>query len=292
MSKSKPSHLGQFLRLLREQRGYDSIQDYAQKYQLPVSYAYYTEIESGKKKIAPETSKQLCEALEVDFVSFYYHLLQDILPAEIQDDYLNLVPLHKVTDRQELANREARIKEAYQKNQLSRLSSANSIMSEQAEAYFFNNPRLHALVAAIYCVSSTTDVELEIVYNQLGVTTPFEEVISKFKELGIIEVLEGQPRIIKRFYDIIVTNDQRTISSIVGTETEKVIQQMQASSSGSADDPSCAFGIVGLTKDKQEEFRAFLADLDAEFDSYHLQDSDAEPQLMTVVFSPVREYTL
>lgn len=290
MSKPKPTHLGQFLRNLREQRGYDSIQEYARQYQLPVSYVYYTEIESGKKKISLETSKELCEALDVDLISFYYHVLKDILPKDIQDDFLTLVPLHKVTDPDELSERADRVQDAYQKNQLSRLSSATSSMPEEADVFFSKHPDLHSLVAAIYCVSCTTDVEIAKVAKQIGITMPVDEIIAKFQDLGIIEVTEGNPRLIKKLYDIIVTNDQRAIAGIIKTETERVIEHNDITWTGSPNQASCFYGIVGLTKEKQKEFRALLADLDAEFDSYHQKDSDAEPQLMTVIFSPAKQY--
>lgn len=290
MSKSKSTHLGQFLRTIREQRGYESIQEYARQYQLPVSYVYYTEIESGKKSISLESSKQLCEALEVDSIAFYYHVLKDILPENLQDDFLSLVPLHKVTDPQDLTKKSTQIKQAYQKNQLSRLSSATSAMPEEGDLFFAKHPELHALVASIYCVSCTSDVELQKVAEQLGITVPIDEIIAKFQELGIIEVKDGNPRLIKRIYDIIVTNDQRALASIVNAETERVIEDIDGFSAISPDETSCVFGIVGLTKQKQKEIRAFLADLDAELDSYHLQESDAEPQLTTIVFSPVKQY--
>lgn len=290
MSKPKPTHLGQFLRTIREQRGYESIQEYARKYHLPVSYVYYTEIESGKKSISLDSSKPLCEALEVDLVSFYYYVLKDILPDDVQDDFLSLVPFRTVTVPEDLTKKTAQITQAYQKNQLSRLSSAISYMPEEADLFFAKHPELHALVAAIYCVSCTSDIELQKVAEQLSITMPIEEIITKFKELGIIEVKDGEPRLIKRLYDIIVTNDQRALANIVQTETERAIEEGQGLSAFSPDEPSCVSGIIGLTKQKQKEFRAFLADLDAELDSYHLQESDAEPQLMTVVFSPAKKY--
>lgn len=280
------------MRNLREQRGYESIQEYARAYHLPVSYVYYTEIESGKKKIALETSKELCEALDVDFISFFYHLLKDILPADIQDDFLSLVPLHKVTDPEDLTNKATKIKQAYQKNQLSRLNSAISPMSDAADIFLANHLDLHALVASIYCVSCTSEPELEKVAKQIGITMPIGEIISKFKELGIIEVQEGNPRLIKRLYDIIVTKDQRALAGVVKYETDQAIEEMEQNWTGSADEATCFYGVLGLSKEKQEEFRAQLADLDAEFDSYDLQGSDREPQLMTAIVSPARQYML
>lgn len=281
MNKPTQTHLGQFLRNLREQRGYDSIQEYARQYQLPVSYVYYTEIESGKKKISLETSKELCDALDVDLISFYYHVLKDVLPVDIQNDFLSLVPLHKITDPSELNDKANRIQQAYQKNQLSKLSSATSSMPKKGDVFFYEHPELFSLVASIYCVSCTTDIELLKVAKQIGITMPLEEIIAKFQDLGIIEVKEGSPRLIKRVHDIIVVNDQRALASIVKAETERLVE---------ANEPSSFHGIIGLTKEKQKELRALLADLDAEFDSYHLKDSDAEPQLMTVIFSPAKQY--
>ncbi len=91
--KPDTNYLGQFLKALREERGFENIREYVQHYNLPVGYVYYTEIEAGKKYLALATARQLCEALDAEMLAFFYvQLLKDILPQEVQKDVLNLIP--------------------------------------------------------------------------------------------------------------------------------------------------------------------------------------------------------
>ncbi len=73
-------------------RGYTNVNEYLRKYQLPISYVYYRDIEIGKRKIGLESAKVLCEALHVDYRVFYTHLLKDLLPAEVIDNFVHLIP--------------------------------------------------------------------------------------------------------------------------------------------------------------------------------------------------------
>lgn len=73
-------------------RGYTNVNEYLRKYQLPISYVYYRDIEIGKRKIGLESAKMLCEALKVDYRVFYSHLLKDLLPEQVMDCFLNLIP--------------------------------------------------------------------------------------------------------------------------------------------------------------------------------------------------------
>lgn len=294
MNKPNQTHLGQFLRSLREGRGYESIQEYVRHYQLPVSYVYYTELEAGKKRIALETAKQLCDALSADTLSFNYHLLQDILPTEVQADFLNLIPVH-VSDEDKQANKTQKIKEAYQKIQLSRIGLAIGYMTEEAEGYLYKNAHLMPLVAMIYCVTSTTSIELAKVARNLGITTPIDETIAKFEQLGIIKTAENQAngtKTISRVYDLLVTQDQRIAANRVNAETQLTVKESQDISVGGPNQSSCFYGIVGLSKKKQEELQACIADIDTEFKACHDGHSATDPQLMTIIFSKAREYSL
>jgi transcriptional regulator with XRE-family HTH domain len=283
MIKSQ-THLGQFLQTLREERGFQSIQEYVRRYKLPVSYVYYTEVESGKKRIALETSKQLCAALEADQTSFYYHLLKDILPKDIQADFLSRIPIQQILDKQEKENKAQSINMAYRKNQLSRMNKQIFYASNKSNAYLNKHPQLFPLLSAIYCVDSTSDNELEQLATRLGVNIPIDEVLTKFEELGIIECKQAKNasyKIIKRKHNIIVTNDQSIFASVIKSETEIAAKTA----------PTNYFhGMLGLSKQKQEELRTHLLDLDAEFDAYHLENPDGIPQLMTIVFSSAKEY--
>lgn len=294
MIKHTPTHLGQFLRSLRQSRGYDSIQEYVQKYNLPVSYVYYTELEAGKKRIALETAKQLCDALSADTLSFHYHLLQDILPTEVQADFLNLIPVH-ISNENVQAIKTQKIKESYQKIQLSRLGLAVGYMTEEAEAYLYENSHLMPLVAIIYCVPSTTQREVTKIATRLGIADSIDEIIAKFEQFGIVKTEEnltnGSKRI-SRIYDLVVTQDQRIIGDRVKFETQLTVAKNQETLLGGPDQSSCFYGIVGLSKKKQEELAACIADIDTEFKAYHDSQSVADPQLMTIIFSKAAEYSI
>ena len=73
-------------------RGYNNVNEYLRKYQLPISYVYYRDIEIGKRKIGLESARVLCEALQVDYRVFYSHLLKDLLPPDVMDYFVHLIP--------------------------------------------------------------------------------------------------------------------------------------------------------------------------------------------------------
>ncbi|MBX9769794.1 MAG: hypothetical protein K2X29_00395 [Candidatus Obscuribacterales bacterium] len=91
-SSQSGTHLGNYLRETRLSRGYTNVNEYLRKYQLPISYVYYRDIEIGKRKIGLESARVLCEALHVDYRVFYSHLLKDLLPAEVMDSFIHQIP--------------------------------------------------------------------------------------------------------------------------------------------------------------------------------------------------------
>lgn len=133
--KPTTNYLGEFLQALREQRGFANIREYVRHYKLRVGYVYYTEIEAGKKYLALETAKQLCESLDADFLLFYSNLLKDILPNEVQNDFLNLIPLSKNADPNEIARKEAALKTAYQNHVLACLTQTRDSSTATLNAH-------------------------------------------------------------------------------------------------------------------------------------------------------------
>lgn len=93
MSSAQPgTNLGNYLRETRLSRGYTNVNEYLRKYQLPISYVYYRDIEIGKRKIGLESARVLCAALHVDYRVFYTHLLKDLLPKDVMDSFVHLIP--------------------------------------------------------------------------------------------------------------------------------------------------------------------------------------------------------
>jgi hypothetical protein len=73
--------LSAYLKGLRKTRGYACIKDYLSVYSLPISEAYYRDLESGRNKVALDTAGALCLALRANSREFYLNLLYDVLPA-------------------------------------------------------------------------------------------------------------------------------------------------------------------------------------------------------------------
>lgn len=207
--KPDTNYLGQFLKALREQRGFENTHEYVKHYKLPVSYVYYTEIESGKKYLGLERAKQLCEALEADLFLFYSQLLKDILPAETQNDFLALLPLSKHSDPQEIAQKEIILREAYQRRLVSQLNFTANM------------------------ANSKTDTAQRLT-----------------------------------------------------AETLQTIDDVDPNSPPNPNSSNTFYGVVGLSKQKQEHLARLIADLCAEFDSYD-QHASEESQLLGIAFSPI-----
>lgn len=297
MKSPQSSHLGQYLRLLRESRGYENIHEYVRKYKLPFSYVYYTELETGKRRIGLQACQSLCQALDANVPSFFYHMLQDVLPDGVKEEFLARIPLDEVFDAHDQENKEQQIKDAYRKQLRARLNLDTCVMSEEAETYFVENTQLMPLLEAIYCVPSMTDKELEEIAQQIGITASISEIIANLEQFGIIKCTEGKKgtRTITRAYDLIGFRDQRIVARRVRTETELTLSAAPSPQIGGPDDSSCFYDVVGLTKEQQDEFIASLADLCAEMNAYHLQDigtNSGPPTLIATVFSPACEYDL
>lgn len=291
--KPDTNYLGQFLKALREERGFGNIREYVQHYNLPVGYVYYTEIESGKKYLALETANQLCQALDADYLSFHSHLLKDILPTEIQNDFLNLIPLSNYSDPLQRESKQEALRDAYQRNLLSRLNLTTEYMTKEAEAFFVNNPDLMPLVAAIYCTETTTALALKETAERLGISMPIEEILANFENFAVAKISQGQDqtKIVHRLSDMIMTHDKRTGAQRVSAETLKALSGADISVLPDPNASNCFYGVVGLSKQKQQEVSRLIADLRAEFDSYH-QTSTDELQVMTVAFSPIKQYMI
>lgn len=295
MSKPPQTYLGRYLLSLREQRGFDNIQEYVRRHNLPVSYVYYTEIESGKKRIALETSKQLCAALEADQISFFYHLLKDILPENIQTEFLNRIPIQNLLNSKEKEEKAQKIQKAHQKNLLARLHKTIFYMSKEAGTFISKNARLNLLITAIYCVRSTSDKELQYLAQRLNIDIPIEDILKSFEELEIIKISQSSDkklRIIMPAHDIIVTTNSQVIADIINNETKIAALESSKHAFTGANQDNCFHGMIGLSKQKQEELHTYIADLVAEFNACHLENSDGVPQLMTIIFSPAKEYGL
>jgi len=137
-----------------------------------------------------------------------------------------------------------------------------------------------ALSAAIYCVPSTTRKELQKVADATGITKSLDEILSQFEKLGVIKITKGpdNTNVITRVFDILVTRDQRVVAKRLDTETKHTL--------ANPDGAVFFHGVVGLSKEHQTKLAACIADLDAEFDAYHIKEKHGCPYVMNILFSP------
>jgi hypothetical protein len=77
--------LGNYLRLLRLERGFDNVSDYIRAYAPPISSSYYRDIENGRRLLSLDSATQVCRSLEADTHTFFYNLLCDALPVEARE---------------------------------------------------------------------------------------------------------------------------------------------------------------------------------------------------------------
>lgn len=182
----KQTKLGMYLRTLRLSRGFDSVNEYLRKYSLPITAAYYRDLESGRKSIGIDTAEQICQALEADIHAFYYHLLSDVIPLRVVD---NLVRPDSI-DLKDDGKAETYHTYAW--------DPARTIQIDgEAASYFENN--IDLLNAALFiCVSDADGVTVEALQKFLqrrNIDSPLGTVIGQLKELGIIRVSDDAKKL-------------------------------------------------------------------------------------------------
>ncbi|MBX9722625.1 MAG: helix-turn-helix transcriptional regulator [Candidatus Obscuribacterales bacterium] len=80
---SQEYSFGKYLKTLRKTRGYASVNDYLSAYCLPISEAYYRDLEAGRNKASLDMAGALCRALKAEPKEFYLYLLHEVLPEDI-----------------------------------------------------------------------------------------------------------------------------------------------------------------------------------------------------------------
>ena len=84
--------LGNYLRLLRLERGFDNVSDYIRTYTPPISSSYYRDLENGRRLLSLDSAIQVCQSLEADTHAFFYNLLRDLLPSEAREIIVSPLP--------------------------------------------------------------------------------------------------------------------------------------------------------------------------------------------------------
>jgi hypothetical protein len=291
--KSNATKLGQFLRSVRLARAYSNINEYMRRYVLPISDVYYREIESGKRKISIDSAKELCEALQIDYADFYYHLLQDILPQEVQGDFISCLPKPIPLDDSAKELKKQQVKLAYQKNFVDRLEKRIGYMNEESESYFHQHPQYVKFLTSIYCKPKTSEAELRRILEHDSEQTGLEQVLEDFERLGLIKLSPAVgDRIIERAYNYIIIRDQKLLALRLLYETKVSIDNSCADVPHRKQAELLIHGIVGLNKNQYQEILTQLADLISQFRAAHEQGTEVDPYLLALLITPQLDYRL
>jgi hypothetical protein len=176
------------LRSLRLSRGFDSVNEYLRKYSLPITAAYYRDLESGRKSIGIDTAEQICHALDADMHAFYYNLLSDVIPLRVID---NLVPPEsKDVDEKDEGKVETYHTYAW--------DPARTLQIDSETAKFFEN-NIELLNSALFiCGNDVHGVTVEALQKFLhhsNIPAPLGTVIGQLKELGVIKVSDDSKKL-------------------------------------------------------------------------------------------------
>jgi len=277
ISTSISTHLGNYLRSVRLNRGYTNVNEYLRSYKLPITYVYYREIEIGKRKLGLETARSLCEALDVDSKAFYYHLLKDILPGDVTEHFKHMLPAGQRLSGEELAQEKQSIDEAYRTSFLDALRLNFTMLEKEATKYFKENLDLMPLLWCIHNEPETTEADLESVAKTNGIDKSISKILDDFKRIGLIEVVsEKGVKTVRRLLPTIAWRDRQLHSSYLLNETEKTIEQHKNAESG--DEPTIKYGMAMLTDEQRKRVMSLIADLLAELrssnDNSHAADSE------------------
>lgn len=278
-STSTSTHLGNYLRSVRMSRGYTNVNEYLRSYKLPITYVYYREIEIGKRKLGLETAKSLCGALQVDSKAFYYHLLKDILPAEVTEHFKNMLPARQRLSREELADEKESMDRAYRSSLLDALRLNFNILEKEAATYFQENLDLMPLLWFVHSEPETTESDLAAVAQTNGINKPIGKILDDFKRLGLIEIIDSGkgPKSIRRLFPTIAWRDKQLHSAYLLKETEKTLGQQGLNPS--KDEPSIKYGVAMLTDEQRQRVMSRISDLLAE-----LRSTNNSPELESELY--------
>lgn len=270
-------YLGNYLRSLRLERGFTNLSDYVRHCSLPISYAYYRELESGRRKPKLKTAQSLCCALKADTSLFYFHLLKDILPPELTEHFNYVMPVSQRMSGQEREREQERVSQKYRQGFLNVSQLNFTIMNESACRYFINNIEHLTLIWFIYSKTEVLMAELSLIARANGIDAPVEAIVRDFEQLGLIELFQSDTGGlgVRRLHVAITWRDRELQAKYLVWETEKTITQVNNTQTYDSCKPFIQYGYFLLAEDERRYVLGRIGDLLAELRSTgddHLAD--------------------
>ncbi len=297
------TYLGQFLYSERIRRGYESsITEYLKNYVniLPISEPYYRDIESGRKIIRIDTAEALCNALNLDKIKFYYHLLNDILPLDVLEKLLNPIPLTIFNSASEefnkLDEKRSILRKAYGRS----LFTEPYIVSDEIVKYLNDNFEVLPLIHFVYMKRKCSFEELQKIIQKNNITKSFKQIIEEFKK-NKIAIINNQEKTITRYSKIfrIPRNDIGTKfkDKFFKTEINEIINLINSGQEREqkiSPNNTYIYSAIICRKSREslERISNKLIELFAEFDAEEnsLDEEGTVPYFVSIIFSSREKY--
>src|SRR3989338_6874105 len=283
------TNLGQFLYSERIRRQYESISDYLKDYtNIPISEPYYRDIETGRKKIKVDKAETLCKALKLNKREFYYHLLGDVLPADIMKELLK--PIVNTTFKtpseefNKLNERISILRKAYEK----KLIEEPYIVDDKIEILL--------IIYFIYMRKISTFEELQKIIVKNNIKKQFTQIIDEFERYNIAIINRKEKTVVRyrKIFKIPKTEmgikfKDRFLKSEIdeATRTIKKEQTISPDNTFIYSSIACIKNGMGL-KRVSDKLTDLLAEIEVEESS--LDEYDTVPYFVSIVFSSREKY--
>ncbi len=278
---------GQFLRQLRKARGYTNVNEYLRKYPLPVSHVHYRHLEAGKRKISVESAKEICQALDADYKTFYYHLLKDWLPANITDMFANIVAAQPVT--------EPPAKSVVEPSAGTALDAHTLHPSKECCDYLNNNFECMPILWSIYAVPSTSVEQLQGLAARNKISASVDEILNKFQQFGLITRLDnGGEIIVERAKPAINFVHHALNAKILMHETQQAVDKYTRSDNQQPSDSLIYYSVVSLSESARQDLLTSISEVVGSIrrSSENASSSQSEPFFYSLVFAARPQYEL
>jgi hypothetical protein len=288
--------LGKFLAQIRILNGFENISEYLRKYPLPISDAYYRDLEFGKKYLSLEKAEEICSNLNLPAGygrnDIFYHLLKDILPDSVASDILKPKFVDEYGSFSELVeaiNHDVKIHR--QSYLLAKTKAEQTYIGDDADIEFLNlNFDLLPILHYIYMAESTDFDKIKIVCEKNSIPYPSEAVDSFINYICNVEngLIKRKRKIfrIKRSQSGVEFKRKFLISEIGKSTMKEVGEPFSIDSSYENT------GIYSIPHDKlpilKDRLSALLAEIDVSDSS--LNDQDVHPFFVSILISGRGEY--
>ena len=297
--KTRDTELGRYLYSVRIKNGFENVSDYLRTYELPISDAYYRDVETGRKTLSLDKAQGLSEKLPIPVEERHdilHYVIKDALPLDIcnkilkpnvHETYNNLKD-YVDTVQYDLSVYEGAYELVKYKMEQTFLGTEEDI------AYLEDNFKYLPILHYIYLVEEASFQSIKNVATKCKLNVSDEsirEFIGKICDIGAT----GEPDTYRRKRKIF-----RIPKSDSGDNFKKRFLHEEVSLSsdrnrGEPFFPEGTFemsGIYAINPDTMKKLRKKLINFIAELDisETDLAEEDAMPFFISIITSDRNEY--